>query len=162
MTLADFTSPDLIVPHLRGQDVAGVIQELGQVLQRYGRVPDLSSFCEAALKRELLGSSDWEAGMALPHARLPELRALSFALGRSDQPMPWGRKAGHPVRLIFLIAIPPSEAIQYLALVSGLARLAKNDGLVEKLRAAADAARMFEMFQHIELRTNSLEASRKL
>ena len=41
MTLADFTSPSLIIPHLRGQDAASVIQELSQALQREKRVPDL-------------------------------------------------------------------------------------------------------------------------
>src|SRR5207244_2255689 len=32
MTLADFTGPGLIVPHLRGRNVASVIQELSQAM----------------------------------------------------------------------------------------------------------------------------------
>ena len=71
MTLADFTTSELILPNLRGDDVATVIQELSRALQREKRVPDLLPFYHAALNREFLVSSDWEAGMAFPHARLP-------------------------------------------------------------------------------------------
>ncbi|NOS70392.1 MAG: PTS sugar transporter subunit IIA, partial [Verrucomicrobia bacterium] len=74
MTLADFTSPGLIIPHLRGQDAASVIQELSQALQREQRIPDSLPFYHAALNREFMVSTDMEAGMAFPHARLPALK----------------------------------------------------------------------------------------
>ncbi len=93
MTLADFTSPGLIIPSLRGKDVASVIQELGQALQRKGRIPDLLPFYHAALNREYLLSTEMEAGMAFPHARAPGLNGLAFALGRSAEPLGWGAKA---------------------------------------------------------------------
>jgi len=153
-TLADFTSPDLIIPHLRGHDVASVVQELSHALQRENRVPDLLPFYHAALNRELLLSSHWDPDIAFPHARLPGLKGLSFALGRSDQPLSWGAKASRPVRLVFLIAVPATEATQYLSLISGLARLAKEGQLVGKLRGATDAAQMFDVLQQIELRVS--------
>ncbi len=156
MTLADFTSLELIVPSLRGRDEAAVIQELSQALQRERRVPDFLPFYHAALNREFLVSSDLEAGMAFPHARLPGLKELSFALGRCDRPLVWGAKAGHSVRLIFLIAVPATESTQYLSLISGLARLAKDGGLMEKLKAAGDAAQIFEVLQQIELRVSPI------
>lgn len=156
VTLADFTSPGLIVPHLRGKDVASVLQELGQFMQREGRVPDLLPFYHAALNREFLVSSDTGAGMAFPHARLPGLRELSFAFGRSDEPLGWGAKVARSVRLVFLIAVPATDSTQYLSLISGLARLAKENRLVEKLFAAQATFQMFEVFQQVELRTNNL------
>src|SRR5262249_25450329 len=89
MTLADFTSPGMIIPQLRGQEAASVIQELGYAMQREGRVPDLLPFYHAVLNREFLASTDMEAGMALPHARLPGLKELAFAFGRSDRALLW-------------------------------------------------------------------------
>jgi PTS system fructose-specific IIC component len=152
MTLADFTSQGLIIPSLRGKDVASVIQELGQALQRERRVPDLLPFYHAALNREFLVSTDMEAGMAFPHARTPGLSGLSFALGRSSEPLTWGAKAARSVRLVFLIAVPATDSIQYLQLISGLARLAKDSRLVEKLHAAQDTIQVFEVLQQITLR----------
>ncbi len=155
MTLADFTSPGLIIPHLRGQDVATVIQELSRAMQRESRVPDLLPFYHAALNREFLVNTDMEAGLAFPHARLPELNELSFALGRSDEPLTWGTRAAPSVRLVFLIAVPATDSIQYLLLISGLARLARDSRLVEKLHRAQDNIQILEVLQQIKLRTSA-------
>jgi mannitol/fructose-specific phosphotransferase system IIA component (Ntr-type) len=161
MSLADFTSPGLIIPYLRGQDVAAVIQELAQALQREKRVPDLLQFYHAALNREFMVSSDMEAGLAFPHARLPGLKELSFAFGRSVAPLRWGPRAARSVRLIFLMAVPATDSTQYLMLVSGLARLTKEVRLVEKLQAAQDTFQILEVLQQVELRTSSTPDSTK-
>ena len=156
MTLADFTSPGLIIPHLRGQDAASVIKELCQALQREGRVPDLLPFYHTALNREFLVSTEMEAGMAFPHARLPGLKELSFAFGRSPESgsgLPWGARGACTVRLVFLIAVPATEATQHLLLISGLARLAKENRLVEKLHAAQDTFQILEVLQQVKLFT---------
>ena len=154
MTLADFTSPELVIPHLRGEDVPAVIQELSQALQREQRIPDLLPFYHAALNREFMVSTDMEAGMAFPHARLPALKEVSFSLGRSDEPLRWGTKADGSVRLVFLLAVPATDSTQYLLLISGLARLAKDHRLVQQLHAAQDTYEIFEVLKQIELRTN--------
>jgi mannitol/fructose-specific phosphotransferase system IIA component (Ntr-type) len=155
MTLADFTCPALIVPRLRGQEAAAVIQELSQALQRDHRVPDLLPFYHAALNREFMVSTDVEAGMAFPHARLPALKEVAFAFGRSDEPLGWGTKASGAVRLVFLLAVPATDATQYLLLISGLARLGKDRRRVEQLHAARDSAQILDVLKQIELRTSS-------
>lgn len=159
MTLADFTSPGLVVPHLRGHDAATVIQELSQALQRERRVPDLLPFYHAALNREFMVSTDMEAGMAFPHARLSSLKEVSFALGRSDEPLAWGGKSTGAVRLVFLSAVPATDSTQYLALISGLARLAKDGQQVERLLAARDRFQMLEVLKQVELRTATIASN---
>lgn len=155
MTLADFTHPGLIIPHLRGQDAASVIQELSRVLQQERRIPDLLPFYHTALNREFMVSTDMEAGMAFPHARLPGLKELSFALGRSDQPVGWGARSSGAVRLVFLMAVPATDSTQYLSLISGLARLSKDSRLVECLHAAQDTCQIADVLKQVELRTSS-------
>ena len=154
-TLADFTSPRLMIPQLRGQDAAAVIQELSQALQQDQRIPDLLPFYHAALNREFMVSTDMEAGMAFPHARLPALKQVAFAFGRSDKPLGWGSKASGSVRLVFLLAVPATDSTQYLLLISGLARLAKDSRLVAELHAAVGASQMLEVLRQVGLRTNS-------
>lgn len=156
LTLADLTSPALVIMQLRSQDPAGVIQELGQAMQREKRVPDLLPFYHAALNGEYLMGSSWEAGMAFPHARAAGVQQPSFAVGRSLTPLAWGVKAPNPVRLVFLIAVPATDSSQYLSLISGLARLAKNDELVAALHNAADPVGVIEVLKQIELRISSV------
>jgi mannitol/fructose-specific phosphotransferase system IIA component (Ntr-type) len=152
MSLADFTSPTMIVPNLRGRDVTSVLQELSQALQREGCVQDLLPFYHAALNREFLASTDVETGIALPHARIAGLKSLAFAFGRSAEPLVWAKHAASHVRMVFLIAVPATDATQHLLLVSGLARLAKNPVLLEKLKTAGDIFQILDLLREVPLR----------
>jgi mannitol/fructose-specific phosphotransferase system IIA component (Ntr-type) len=155
MTLAHFTSPGLIVPHLRGQDVATLLQELSHALHQEKRVPDMLPFYHAVLNREFLMSTDMESGLAFPHARLASLNELSFALGRTAKPVWWGARTGHPVRLVFLLAVPATDSTQYLQVVSGLARFAKETRLVERIHTAQNAFEICEVLQQVSLQGKS-------
>ncbi len=125
------------------------------------RVPDLPAFLNVVVKRELLVSTEMETGLAFPHGRLPGVVELSFALGRSQEPLAWGAKAPRSVRLVFLIAAPVSDSTPYLPLISGLARLTRDARLVERLHAAPDALQMFEVLREVELPIPSTPGSGK-
>ena len=51
LSLADYTSPGLIVPTLRGVDTPSVIQELSAALQREGRITEINDFRIEAIPR---------------------------------------------------------------------------------------------------------------
>jgi fructose PTS system EIIA component len=152
MTLADFTRAGLIVPHVASRDATSVIHELSLALQREGCIPDLLPFYHEALNREFLLSTDLEEGMAFPHARLPGLRELAFAFGRSDVPFAWGPGTARPIRMVFLLAVPENDAAGYLPLVSGLTRLSTNLEALEAIRGAVGPEAILAAFRGIELR----------
>ena len=158
MTLGDYTCAGLIIPRLEGEEVSGVLMELGEALQREGRIPEFLPFYQAALNREYLVSTDMEGGIAFPHARLPGLKEVSFAFGRSDAPLGWGRKSGRGVRMVFLLAVPATDSTQYLQLIAGLVRLTKDEGLLKKLREATDSFQILDIFRQVNLRSNGLRA----
>jgi mannitol/fructose-specific phosphotransferase system IIA component (Ntr-type) len=119
-------------------------------MHREGRVPDFLPFYNAVLNREHLADTAMESGMAFPHARLHGLKELSFALGRGDKPLTWG-KTSRPVQLVFLLAVPAADATQYLLLISGLVRLAKQQDLLPQLLAAQDSSQILKILQQVPL-----------
>jgi PTS system fructose-specific IIC component len=153
VSLANFTSAGLIVPQLQGRDTATVIRELSVKLQREAGVLDLLPFYQAALNREFLFGTAMDYGLAFPHARINGVKSVSFALGRSSEPLVWMPKGCPPVRLVFLCAVPATEATAYLQLISGLARLAKESRWLKKLLEAKDATEILETLKRITLRT---------
>ena len=159
MTLADFTKPGLIVAHLRSRDATSAIHELSLAMHREGCVPDWLPFYHEVLNREFMLSTDMEAGMAFPHARLTGLKELAFAFGRSDEPFAWGPRLTHPVRMVFLLAVPATDAENYLSLVSGLARLSGNAPLLETIRGAADSTEIIAAFRQVVLRGSPVSAA---
>jgi mannitol/fructose-specific phosphotransferase system IIA component (Ntr-type) len=152
VTLADYTGPGLIVPVLRERDTAGIISELSQVLQRQGCVPDVLPFYHAALNQELLSNSALPCGMAFPHARLSGAKRLQFAFGRAAQPLNWGANGSAPVQLVFLLAVPATDAASYLHLLASLARLGEQRDYLQQLRAARDAEAILAVLEKITLR----------
>jgi mannitol/fructose-specific phosphotransferase system IIA component (Ntr-type) len=151
VTVADYTHAALIVPELRERDPAGVISELSQVLQRRGCVPDLLPFYHAALNQEMLSSSA-EGGLAFPHGRSNGVKQLQFAVGRAHQPIIWGSKGSLTVQIVFLLAVPATDAAPYLQLLAGLARLGKQPDNLAELRNARDAEAMFAVLRTIKMR----------
>lgn len=152
MTLRDYTRTSLIVPQLRERDTAGIISELSQVLQRQGCVPDVLPFYHTALNQELLANSALGCGIALPHARLSGVKQLQFAFGRAREPIIWGAKNSGRVELIFLLAVPATDAASYLHLLASLARLGQQPELLAELRAAEDAETILALLNRIRLR----------
>ncbi len=151
-SLAQFTRPGLIVPRLRERDTAGIISQLSQVLQREGCVPDVLPFYHTALNQELLSNSALESGLAIPHARLNAVKQLQFAFGRTPRPVSWGAKGSWPVQLIFLLAVPATDATAYLHLLASLARLAQDPQRLGQLRAADSTRAVLDVLETIPLR----------
>lgn len=152
VSLADYTRPELIVPQLRERDTAGIIGELGRVLQRHGCVPDILPFYQAALNQELLSSSALECGIAFPHGRLSGLRQPQFALGRTREPVIWGADGPWRAQLVFLFAVPATDATGYLQLLARLGKLAQQPKLLASLRAAEDGQAILFVLEQVKLR----------
>jgi mannitol/fructose-specific phosphotransferase system IIA component (Ntr-type) len=152
VSLVDYTMPALILPQLRERDTAGVISELSQVLQRQGAVPDVLPFYQAALNQELLANTALDSGLAFPHARLSGVKRLQFALGRTPEPIVWGARSSWPVQLIFLLAVPATDAAGYLHLLASLARLGQQPESLAELRAAGNAEGILAVLQKVRLR----------
>jgi mannitol/fructose-specific phosphotransferase system IIA component (Ntr-type) len=152
LTLAHYTSPRLLVPRLQERDAAGIISELSQVLQREGFLSDVLPFYHTALNHELMTNSAHPSGIALPHGRLSGVKQLQFAFGRAPQPVIWGPKSSLPVQLVFLIAVPATNAASYLHLLASLARLGDQPGSLAALRSAENPESVISVLEQIRVR----------
>jgi mannitol/fructose-specific phosphotransferase system IIA component (Ntr-type) len=151
-SLATYTQVGLIVPELRQRDTPGIVNELSLLLQRHGEVPDVLPFYHRALNQELLANSALACGIALPHARLGGVRRLQFALGRTAEPVIWGAKGSWPVRLVFLLAVPATDAASYLHLLASLARLGQDAQRLADLRTARSGEDMLAVLDQVAIR----------
>ena len=151
-TLANYTQRALMVPRLCVSDTAGIIGELSRLLQRQGFVADLLPFYQSALNQELLANSALECGLAFPHARLSGVKQLQFAFGCTPEPVLWGAKGSWPVQLIFLLAVPATDAVNYLQLLASLAKLGQQPELLAELRAAENPEAIFAVLEQIRMR----------
>jgi mannitol/fructose-specific phosphotransferase system IIA component (Ntr-type) len=80
------------------------------------------------------------------------VKRLRFAFGRTPEPVVWGVKSSWPVQLVFLLAVPATDAAGYLHLLASLARLGQQPGLLAQLRGAESSQAVLAALQQAGLR----------
>lgn len=90
---------------------------------RVGRPADAALFAASVLERERLASTGVGDGVAFPHAEVPGLEQPILAFARLEHGIDCDAPDGQPVRLVFLLLMPPREYDLQLELLSAMARL---------------------------------------
>lgn len=134
---------EVYCPQLSARDEAGVIAELAAALASTGSVDDVAAFTAAVHAREEQQRTWLGREAALPHARITGVRNLTLVIGRLAEGVPWGA-VDQPVRLVFLVAVPPNAGVDYLFLTQRITRTlrdnAKRRALLNATTAEALAA----------------------
>lgn len=118
--IARFSSPDLMLPDLRGTTPAEIIAELTENLQKALFVDDAAKLTDAAVARENILGTGIGHGMAFPHVRGIEGGGLSLAFGVSKKGVVFGGISDVPAHFIFFSTIPTAVSAFYLRLLAGL------------------------------------------
>lgn len=111
---------------------------------------------ERLIERERLGSTGLGHGIALPHARVPELREPIGAFAQLTTGIGYDAIDETPVDLAFALLVPEAANEMHLQLLSQLATMLSNPALRVSLRDAVSAAEVLALFQDWEQRTNSI------
>jgi PTS system nitrogen regulatory IIA component len=142
MALLDFLSPEAIAPSLRVNSKKQALQELSIHAARMTGL-DESSVFEALLQRERLGSTGIGEGLAIPHGKLPGLSRLFGFVARLEKPIDFEALDGQPVDILFLLLAPEGAGADHLKALARAARVLRQPGTMERLRAAHDAAALY-------------------
>lgn len=145
MSLLEFLSPDAIVPALRAPTKKHVLTELAAQAAR--RLPELDAteVYETLLQRERLGSTGIGDGVAIPHGKLPKLNRLFGLVARLERPVDFDALDSQPVDLAFLLLAPEGAGADHLKALARVARVLREPGILESIRAARDASALYAL-----------------
>jgi PTS system nitrogen regulatory IIA component len=144
MDIKDFLSPRDALVDVRAGDKTRLLQDLAE---RAAVALDLPAdrIANELRKREDLGSTGTGGGVAIPHARMAELKRPFGMVVRLRQPIDFDAIDGKPVDLVFLLLLPAAAAGEQLNAVAGVARRLRDPMSLRRLRGAADGAELFSM-----------------
>ncbi|MEY6432791.1 PTS sugar transporter subunit IIA [Thioalkalicoccus limnaeus] len=108
---------------------------------------------ERLIERERLGSTGLGHGIALPHARVPEIREPIGAFAQLATGIGYDAIDETPVDLAFALLVPEAANEMHLQLLSQLATMLSNPALRVSLRNAETAAEVLGLFKDWEQRT---------
>lgn len=136
MKLADILQPNAITVDLKAQNKKDVLGELCELLGGLGRLPDPKAMVQVLMDREALGSTGIGQGVAIPHAKSPDLKEIVAAMGISRRGMDFEALDGEPAHIIFLLCAPADAAGSHLKALAKVSRLLKDRFFRQSIRDA--------------------------
>ncbi len=139
--------PDTLRVPLEVSSKGEAIWELIRTIQQAGFISNPGLVLETILERERQGGVTLGEGIAIPHARLPELQQPVVAMGILPQgrPIQVGGPGDQPVDIIYLVLSPPEPPGLHIQVLAAIARLLRIEEAREGLRRAQSAQEAMEI-----------------
>ena len=148
MRIADYLDSRLVT-FLDAEARDDAIDALIDLLDEEGKLPDIQAFRKAIFHREGLVSTGIGMGVAIPHAKMRDIREFFIAIGiQKKKGIEWNALDKAPVRIVFMIGGPDDKQSEYLQILSLLTSAIRDVDLRKNLLKAADADEVFELFSN--------------
>lgn len=122
--------------------IANIVADQSQLTQ--------SAIFNNLLNRERLGSTGLGHGIAVPHARVPDLDQTIACFFRLSEPVNFDSPDGKPVDLVFTIVIPEEATEEHLLILSALAQLFSRADVCQAIRDASSREEIEQIIQSAE------------
>jgi PTS system nitrogen regulatory IIA component len=144
MKISDLISPADVMIDVRAPNKSGLLQELAAkaASSLKLRVDQVAPFL---LKREDLGSTGIGGGVAIPHARLPELHRPFGLLAKLKQPIEFDSIDGQAVDVVFVFLLTAAAENAQLGALALVARTLRSQGVLDRLRRAKNASELYSV-----------------
>ena len=139
MKLSEHLKPELICTDLTSATKLEVLTELGALLAKAGDGPDAAEISKALLERERLATTGVGEGVAIPHAKLGNLKENRIAVGTSRTGVDFDAIDGSRVKIFFALIAPLASSGDHLRVLAQISRLLKDPDIRKKLIDAPDA-----------------------
>ena len=142
MKISDLLSPTDVMIDVRTSNKGLLLQEFAaKAADSLGLHVDQISSC--LLKREELGSTGIGRGVAIPHARLPDLQRPYGLLAKLKQGIEFDAIDGHAVDIVFVLLLPAGAENLQLAALALVARTLRPSENLVRLRAARNVSELY-------------------
>lgn len=139
MYISDILQPDDVILGLQAEGKTRLLKEMARHAAARTGV-SAAEITTALSSREKLGSTGLGQGIAIPHAKLRGLQRPFGAFVRLATPCDFEAIDDQDVDIVVLLLLPEAAPPEYLNLLSRIARMLREPGLVAKLRQENDAA----------------------
>ncbi len=133
MKLSEIIEKNSIVPELKANDKAGVLEELAQVISDHVSSIEKEALVKVLVERERLGTTGIGDGVAIPHGKLKGIGRPIISFGRSKDGIDFESIDRQPVYLFFLLVAPDNSSGIHLQVLAKIARILKSNTFRKKL-----------------------------
>ena len=127
-----------------------VIENLSRMLAANTSAATAEKIFQVLLERERLGSTGLGKGVAIPHARVPDLTHTVAAMLTLETPVEFEAADGKPIDIAFGLLVPEDDTEHHLQHLSRLVTLFRDEEVCSRIRQASNAEAIFELLLSID------------
>lgn len=142
MELSSILKPEAVRVLSAASSKKRLFQEIGDVAASTLGL-NAQAIVENLLERESLGPTGVGHGVALPHARLPELDVVAGVFVLLEKPIDFGSVDRQPVDLAFSLFAPEEAGVEHLKALALVSRTLREPTVCAKLRANPDPVKLY-------------------
>jgi PTS system nitrogen regulatory IIA component len=139
-----FLAPERVLLDWRSASKRQLFQDLAAAAAAATGI-DAAAILAALNQRERLGTTGIGEGIAIPHARVPDLEQLVGFFARLATPVDYDALDDAPVDLVFLLLAPEEATNTQLKALARIARLLRDPGVCSRLRHEPEPRRIHEL-----------------
>jgi PTS system nitrogen regulatory IIA component len=142
MNIKDFLAAADVAIDVRAADKASLLKELAGRAAAAINLP-VEMVVSEIEKRDELGSTGIGRGVAIPHARLREVKKPLALLARLKSPIEFDAIDGEPVDLVFLLLLPAASQLDQLNCLAAVARRLRDTDVLGRMRSATSTTELY-------------------
>ena len=142
MKISDLLSPTDVMIDVRASNKRLLLQEFASKAAVSLGLP-VDQIAPYLLKREELGSTGIGRGVAIPHARLPDLQRPHGLLAKLEQPIEFDAIDGQAVDIVFVLLLPAAVENAQLSALALVARTLRPPENLARLRSAKNTSELY-------------------
>ncbi len=148
MDLFEIFSENCCTVELSGATKDEVLRNLAALACRNPQVAEVGADAvyRALYEREAQGTTGFEGGVALPHARVPGLRDFAVSIAVAPRGVDFAAIDKQKSHLFFVVLGPPERASDHLKILAAISRQLNAPRVRKELLAAPTATALYESF----------------
>ncbi|MDG3085335.1 fructose-specific PTS transporter subunit EIIC [Vibrio hannami] len=145
MNLSHLVEPNIVCLALDALTKDDVFLELSGMLEKAGKLNDQDKFLSDIKKREEIGNTGFEDGIAIPHAKSDSVSEPAIAIGISRKGIAYGVEDGELSYVFFMLASPDNDDIRHIEALAQLSKKILEPSFINELKSVATVQAAIEI-----------------
>ena len=145
--MADLISKDSILVNVKSKSKKNVLETISDNLAN-GDSGQKDTIFDKLYEREKLGTTAFGQGIAIPHARIPQIESPKILFMKLSEGIDFDAIDKKKVDLIFSLIVPDTKDDFHLEILSKVAALVDNKIFVQKIRDLSDKKEILDLFKN--------------
>ncbi|MFP4040047.1 MAG: PTS sugar transporter subunit IIA [Desulfosudaceae bacterium] len=146
MDITGYTD-ERFIKYISAREKYAAIRELAAVFQLSDVCRETDELVEALIAREEIMTTGIGFEIAVPHARIRQVKRIAFAVGISRSGVDFEAIDKKPARLLIMVVAGDLQHTGYLRLLSKIMNLLKTEGVMNRLMEASTPGEILNIFK---------------